>query len=77
MLLPSLPVSNDELTLTTADGDQAVHSFDASLHRLPNRDTGDDAGGLQTHASADAAAKGALRGRKRSQLEQLVVRSCK
>lgn len=58
--IPSLPVSNNELTLPTANGDQAIHGFDASLHWLPHRDTGDDARGLQTHTSAGFRAKGTL-----------------
>lgn len=60
ILLPSLPVPDDELTLSTTDGDQTVHGFDAGLHWLPHRDAGDDTRGLQTHTPADTGAKGAL-----------------
>lgn len=66
ILLPSLPVSNDELTLSTTDGHQTVHGFDASLHGLPHRDTRDDTGGLQTHTPAGIGAKGALWKRKKN-----------
>lgn len=59
--LPSLPVTNDQLTLTSANGHQAVHSLDPSLHGLPHRDTGDDTRGFQTHTPTDAGAKGTLR----------------
>lgn len=57
---PRLSVSNDELTLPTANGDQAIHGFDTSLHWLPHGDTGDDARGLQTHTSAGFGAKRTL-----------------
>ena len=62
--LPGLPVPNDELTLATANGHQAVHSLDSSLHGLPDRDTGDDTGGLKTHTPADGGAQRSLRGEK-------------
>lgn len=60
VLLPSLPVSDDELTLSTANGDQTVHGFDASLHWLPHRDAGDDARGFQTHTPPGFGAKRTL-----------------
>ena len=60
VLLPGLPVPDDELTLSATDGDQTVHGFDAGLHGLPHRDAGDDTRGLQTHTPAGAGAEGAL-----------------
>ena len=49
LVLPSLPVTNDELTLSTADGHQTVHSLDAGLHGLLHRCAGNDARGLQAN----------------------------
>lgn len=63
--LPSLPVSNDELTLSTTNGHQTVHGLDASLHWLPHRDAGNDARGLQTYTPAGLGAKGSLMERKK------------
>jgi hypothetical protein len=59
--LPSLPVTDDQLTLATANGHQAVHGLDTRLHGLLHRDTGDDAWGLQTHTPTDARSKRTLR----------------
>lgn len=59
--LPRLPVTDDQLALASADGHQAVHSLDPSLHGLPHRDTGDDTRGLQTHTPADLRAQGTLK----------------
>merc|ERR1740123_633296 len=56
----SLPVSNDQLTLATTNGHQAVDSLDASLHGLLDRLSGDDAGGLQSNPVPLLAADGAL-----------------
>merc|ERR1719341_2173014 len=56
----SLPVSNDQLTLATTNGHQAVDSLDASLHGLLDRLPGDDAGGLQSNPVPLLAADGAL-----------------
>lgn len=58
--LPSLSVTNDQLSLSTANGHQTVYGFDTSLHGLPHRDTGDDARGLQTHTSTLVGTKWAL-----------------
>lgn len=44
--LPSLSVTNDQLTLTTANGHQGIDGLDTSLHGLAHRHTWDDAGGL-------------------------------
>merc|ERR1711953_578117 len=51
--LASLTISNDQLTLTTANGHQAVHSLDPGLH-------GDDAGGLQPNPVSVLAGDGTL-----------------
>lgn len=59
-ILPSLTVSNDQLSLATANGHQTVHGFDAGLHGLPHRDAGDDARGLQTHTPTLLRAQGSL-----------------
>lgn len=59
--LPGLPVTNDQLTLASANGHQTVHSLDTSLHGLPHRDTGDDTWGLQTHTPTDFGTQGTLR----------------
>jgi len=56
----SLSVSNDQLTLATTNGHQAVDSLDASLHGLLDRLPGDDAGGLQSNPVPLLAADGAL-----------------
>lgn len=58
---PSLPVTNDQLSLATANGHQTVHGFDASLHGLPHRDTRDDPRGLQTHTPALLGAQRSLK----------------
>lgn len=46
LCLPSLSVTNDQLTLTTANGHQGIDGLDTSLHGLAHRHTWDDAGGL-------------------------------
>ena len=51
-MLTSLPVTNDELSLSTTNGYERVDSLDTSLHGLPHRDTGDDTRGLGTHTSS-------------------------
>ena len=56
----SLSVSNDQLTLATTNGHQAVHSLDTSLHRLLDRLPGDDARGLESNSVPLLAADGAL-----------------
>jgi hypothetical protein len=47
--LPSLSVTNDQLTLTTANRHKGVDSLDTSLHRFAHRDTRDDTRSLNTH----------------------------
>merc|ERR1712205_254938 len=58
--LASLPVTNDQLTLATANGHKGVDSLDASLHRLRHGLPGDDAGGLETNTEPLAGSKGTL-----------------
>merc|ERR1719209_2018863 len=58
--LAGLPVTNDQLTLATANGHKRVNSLDASLHRLGHRLPGDDAGGLQADAEPLAGSEGTL-----------------
>merc|ERR1719209_364507 len=58
--LASLPVTNDQLTLATADGHEGVNSLDTSLHRLGHGLPGDDARGLQADTEPLAGAKGTL-----------------
>lgn len=60
--LPSLSVTNDQLSLATANGHQTVHGFDAGLHGLPHGDARDDARGLQTHTPTLLGAQGSLGG---------------
>lgn len=48
--LPSLPVTNDQLTLSPANWHQAVHGLNTSLHGFPHRDSGNDARGLQANS---------------------------
>merc|ERR1712079_965693 len=55
-----LPVANDQLTLATTDGHEAVHGLDAGLHGLLDRLPGDDAGGLQSHPVPLLTSNGAL-----------------
>ena len=50
--LAGLAVANDQLTLATANRDQAVDRLQAGLHRLVNRFTRHDAGGLHLDAAA-------------------------
>ena len=49
--LSRLSVSNDQLSLATPNGNQAVHSLDPSLHGLPDGDARDDAGGFHADTS--------------------------
>merc|ERR1719167_98621 len=58
--LASLSVTNDQLTLATANGHKGVNSLDASLHRLGHGLPGDDARGLQADTEPLAGAKGTL-----------------
>merc|ERR1719391_1671251 len=58
--LASLSVTNDQLTLATANGHKGVNSLDASLHRLRHRLPRDDARSLQANTEPLAGAKGTL-----------------
>ena len=58
--LASLSVSNDQLTLATTDGHQAVDGLDASLHGLLDRLPGNDTGSLKSNSVSLLAADGAL-----------------
>merc|ERR1719209_2532464 len=58
--LASLPVTNDQLTLATANGHKRVNSLDASLHRLRHGLPGDDARGLQADTEPLAGSEGTL-----------------
>src|SRR5690606_34319264 len=49
--LADLTVANDQLALAAADRDQGVDRLQAGLHRLMHRLAGDDAGGLDVHAT--------------------------
>merc|ERR1712141_69144 len=53
-------VSNDQLTLTTANGHQAVHGLDTGLHGLLHGLPGDDAGGLESNPVSFLAGDGTL-----------------
>ena len=48
--LASLSVTNDQLSLASTNGDQAVNSLDTSLHGLLDRLSGDDSRGLETNS---------------------------
>merc|ERR1712066_938523 len=58
--LTSLSVSNNQLTLATTNGHQAVHGLDTGLHGLLDGLPGDDAGGLQTNPVPLLAGDGTL-----------------
>ena len=59
--LTRLTVTNDQLTLATADGHERVDGLDAGLHGLAHRLAGDDAWGLDTDTGAGhVLGKGAL-----------------
>lgn len=48
-ILPSLPVTNNQLALTTPNGHKAIDSLDSSLHGFAHRDPGDDARGFKSY----------------------------
>merc|ERR1719468_400394 len=56
----SLSVTNDQLTLTTTNGDKRVNSLDTSLHRLSDGLSGDNTGGLETDTELVLSYKRAL-----------------
>lgn len=51
--LPSLSVTNDQLTLTTTNWYQWVYSLDTSLHRFSDGYSGDDTRGLDTNSEPE------------------------
>lgn len=59
--LPSLPVSNDEFSLPTANGNETVYSFNASLHGFLDRDARDDAGSLHSYSLPLVSHNGSLK----------------
>jgi hypothetical protein len=48
--IPSLSITNDQFSLTSANGHQRIHSLDTCLHWLPHRDSGDDTRSLNTNS---------------------------
>merc|ERR1719266_3031424 len=58
--LASLPVTDDQLTLATANGHKRVDSLNAGLHGLRHRLPGDDARSLQANPEPLAGAEGTL-----------------
>merc|ERR1719410_266282 len=58
--LASLSVTDDQLTLATANGHKGVDGLDASLHGLRHRLPGDDARRLQANPEPLAGAEGTL-----------------
>lgn len=60
LCLPSLSVTNDQLTLTTANGHQGIDGLDTSLHRLAHRHTWDDAGGFDADTETILGVDGTL-----------------
>merc|ERR1711963_470787 len=58
--LASLPVTDDQLTLATANRHKRVDSLNASLHGLRHRLPGDDTRSLQANPEPLAGAKGTL-----------------
>lgn len=60
LCLPSLSVTNDQLTLTTANGHQGIDGLDTSLHGLAHRNTWDDAGGLDADTETILGVDGTL-----------------
>merc|ERR1719220_1991082 len=58
--LASLSVTDDQLTLATANGHKRVDSLNAGLHRLRHRLPGNDARSLQANPEPLAGAEGTL-----------------
>jgi hypothetical protein len=58
--LTSLTVTNDQLTLTTADGDHGVDTLQTSLDRLVDGTTGQDTRGLELSTALGLGVDGAL-----------------
>jgi len=58
--LTGLTVTNDQLTLTTADGDHGVDTLHTSLHGLVDGLTGQDTGGLELSTALLSGVDGTL-----------------
>jgi len=58
--LTGLPVTNDQLTLTSADGDERVDSLKTRLHRLVDGFTGNNTRGFDVDTSSLLAVNGSL-----------------
>ena len=58
--LTGLTVTNDQLTLTTADGHHGVDTLHTSLHGLVDGATGQDTRGLELSTALDGGVDGAL-----------------
>lgn len=71
--LSRLSVSNDQLSLATSNGNQAVHSLDPGLHGLPNRDARDDARGFHTNTGTLVGHYWTLSREGRDQFRKLVI----
>merc|ERR1740129_1081004 len=54
----SLTITNNQLTLTTANGHQRVDSLDTSLHRLSDGLSGDNTGSFNTNTLSGSSTKG-------------------
>lgn len=49
--IPSLPVANDQFSLSSTNRHQRIHSLDTCLHGLPHRYSGNDTRCLHTNSS--------------------------
>ncbi|RUS30138.1 hypothetical protein BC938DRAFT_479809 [Jimgerdemannia flammicorona] len=58
--LTGLTITNDQFTLTTANGNHRVDRLETSLHRLADRLTGQNAGGLEHSTTTLFSGDGAL-----------------
>ena len=58
--LASLTVTNDELSLSSTNGHQTVHSLQSALHRLVHRFSRDDTGSLDLDSFSLVGLDGAL-----------------
>jgi len=58
--LAGLTVTNDKLTLTTADGNEGVYSLEAGVHGLVHRATGHDTRGLDFYTGAATGVEGSF-----------------
>ena len=58
---PCLSVTDDQFSLASANGYQAVHGFDSRLHGLTYRDTGDDTWGFCSYTGTVFCVEWALK----------------